>query len=313
MIRTNEPSGLSFLAAPVAPDPAEAKARFAFLGIPFGVPYDMADVCPPSAGAPDAVRAATRSFCGEHDHYDFDLGGPLAVDGHLDLVDCGDVIGEPHDLDGAARRATACVQDIVAAGAVPLVVGGNHSIPPLVVAGLDQTQPLTILHIDAHLDFRDDVNGVRSGYSSPIRRLRDMPLVRDVVQVGLRGSGSARPADVEAALAAGNVLITAEQVHDAGVAVVLDRLREGARYYITVDVDGLDPSCAPGAAWPLPGGLLFHQAAAIIRAAAARGEVVGADFCEFVPHLDVNGLTALTVVRLLMNIIGIGGRKVTDK
>ena len=143
MPRTTMPSATSFLGAPVASDPAAARARFAFLGMPFGVPYDMAGVCPPSAGAAEAVRAASRQFIGEHDHYDFDLGAALAADGRLDLVDCGDVAGDPRDLAGTARGATDCVEDLVAGGAMPLVVGGDHGIPAALVAGLDQTPSST--------------------------------------------------------------------------------------------------------------------------------------------------------------------------
>ena len=305
MPATTPPQTVSFLGAPVVGDPVEAEARFAFLGMPFGVPYGMEDVSPRSAGAPEAVRAAARGFYGRHDRYDFDLGAPLSADGRLDLVDCGDVAGDPRDLAGNPARATACVRDLVAAGAIPLVVGGDHSIPPLVVGGLDQGAELNVLHIDAHLDFLDELDGVRGGYSSPIRRLRDLACVADVIQVGLRGPGSAGACDVDEALAAGNVLITADQVHEDGVSVVLDRLRDGARYYITVDVDGLDPSYAPATGWPLPGGLLFHQVATILRAVARRCDVAGMDVCELQPSLDVNGLTALTVLRLLMNVIGV--------
>ena len=306
---TTAPKAASFLNAPVVGDPAAAKARFAFLGMPFGVPYVMDEVVSGSAGAPEAVRVATRDFYGRHDRYDFDLGAPLSADGRLDLVDCGDVAGDPYDLPGNAARGSACVRDIVVGGALPLVVGGDHSIPPLVVAGLDQCQELNVLHIDAHLDFIDELGGVRGGYSSPIRRLRELPFVRDIVQVGLRGPGSAGAREVADAVAAGNVLITADQVHDEGVAVVLDRLRDGARYYITIDVDGLDPSYAPATGWPLPGGLMFPQVAGILRAVARRCEVVGVDVCELVPALDVNGLTALSVMRLLMNVIGVTAAK----
>ena len=303
--RTRQPASLSFLGCPTVADPRDVAASYAFLGVPCGVPYDAAGVYPPSAGGAEAVRAASADYVGAHDHYDFDLGAPLAATNSLDLVDCGDVVGEPRDLDGTALRATSCVRDLVAGGALPLVVGGDHAIPPLVVAGLDQSRPLDILHIDAHLDFRDEVDGVRGGYSSPIRRLRDLPFVRDVIQVGLRGGGSARSCEVADAVAAGNVLITADEIHEHGVAVVLDRLRPGGRFYITVDVDGLDPSCAPGTLWPAPGGLFFHQAAAIIRATARRGSIAGMDVCEFVPDRDLNGLTALTILRLLMNVIGL--------
>ena len=306
---TTAPKSTSFLCAPVVSDPADAKARFAFLGMPFGVPYVMEEVAPRCAGAPEAVRAATAGFYARHDRYDFDLGAPMAADGRLDLVDCGDVAGDPYDLAGNAARASACVRGIVAAGALPLVVGGDHSIPPLVVAGLDQDRELNILHIDAHLDFLDERDGVRGGYSSSARRLRELPFVRDIVQIGLRGPGTAGAREVDEAIAAGNVLITADQVHEEGVSVVLDRLRDGARYYITIDVDGLDPSYAPATGWPLPGGLMFPQVAAILRAVARRCEVVGVDVCELVPALDVNGLTTLSVMRLLMNVIGVTAAK----
>ena len=113
-----------------------------------------------------------------------------------------------------------------------------------------------MLHVDAHLDFRDEVAGLRDGYSSPIRRLRELPWVRTVVQVGLRDVGSAREDEVTAARAAGNVLVRAEEVHERGVDDLLEFFEPGARVYITVDVDGLDPSCAPGTLWPAPGGAL---------------------------------------------------------
>ena len=127
---TTPPKTVSFLGAPVVCDPAEVQARFAFLGMPFGVPYDMEGIAPRSSGGPDAVRAATRGFYGEHDRYDFDLGGPMSADGWLSLVDCGNVAGDPYSVAGYAARATNYVHDLVAAGATPLVVGGDHSIPP---------------------------------------------------------------------------------------------------------------------------------------------------------------------------------------
>ena len=214
----DSPSGPTFLGAPLYLEPGAAPADYAFLGVRYGAPYDMGNVCPPAAAAPQAVRAASAVYRDDLEHYDFDLGGPLFPEAaRRRLVDCGDVPGVPRDLAGNLERATAAVRSIVAAGAVPLMLGGDHAIPPLVVRGLDDAEPLDVLHIDAHLDFRDEVGGVRDGYSSPIRRLRELPWVRTIVQVGLRDIGSARPADVEAALAAGNVLVRAEEVHERGV------------------------------------------------------------------------------------------------
>lgn len=304
------PRDTAFLNAPLAltasaRDGLPEGAAFAFLGIPYGSPYDMANVSPPSALAPGAVRAASRVYEGCAAHYDFDLGGPLIPDDAEGLfVDCGDVPGDPRDLAGNAQRATAVVRTLAAAGVIPLVVGGDHAIPPLVVRGLSDAEPLDVLHIDAHLDFRDEVDGVKDGFSSPLRRLRDLPWVRHVVQVGLRDVGSARPGDVEAAVAAGNVLVPAEEVHRDGVDRIINMFPADGRVYITVDIDGLDPSCAPGTLWPAPGGLFFWQTARLVRGVASRGRLAGMDVCEFAPSLDPQGHTALVIVRLLMLALG---------
>ena len=88
-----------------------------------------------------------------------------------------------------------------------------------------------------------------------------------------------------------------------------ERIPNGAPCYVTVDVDGLDPSTAPGVQWPLPGGLTFPEAARLLRGVATKGELVGIDVCEFAPSLDVRGLTALTIVRLLTNVLGAAARR----
>jgi agmatinase len=124
------------------------------------------------------------------------------------------------------------------------------------------------------------------------------------VQVGLRDVGSARPAEVEAARAAGNLLMTAEQVHRHGVDGIVEHFPAGSRLYLTVDVDGLDPSCAPGVLWPAHGGLVFWQAARLVRGLVSRCRLAGIDVCEFVPDRDPQGHTALVIVRLLMIAMG---------
>jgi agmatinase len=307
---SKSPGKTGFLGAPFAPLRGAERADFAYLGIPLVVEYgdepvasaDAAAATAPAAA--DAVRIASACFVNTFDHHDFDLGGPLVPAGcTMRLVDCGDVeFGGDLPVDIAA--ATAAVRDIVAVGAVPLVVAGDHSVPPVVVRGLDDTRPLDILHVDAHLDFRDEVAGIRDGYSSPIRRLRELPWVRTVVQVGLRDVGSARDAEVAAARAAGNILVRAEEVHERGVDGLAELFPEGGRVYITIDVDGLDPSCAPGTLWPAPGGLWFWQVARLLRGVIARSALAGMDICEFVPRCDPQGHTALAAARLLMNAVG---------
>ena len=101
--------------------------------------------------------------------------------------------------------------------------------------------PITLVQIDQHIDWRDEVNGVREGLSSPIRRASEMPHIGEIFQIGLRATGSARTEEVEAARAYGAHLITAYELHDVGMDAILARIPDGGRYYITVDMDGMDP------------------------------------------------------------------------
>ena len=314
-------AGATFLGSRPCAGPASAPRGFAFFGAPYVTPY-APDADPPfaaggmpggpgsSSAAPDAVRAASQVYLTELDHYDFDAGGALEEPGSpLPLVDCGDVPCPAGDPAGSSAAITAATRAAVSAGAVPLVVGGDHAVPFFVVRGLDDRLPVHVLQIDAHLDFRDEVGGVRDGYSSPMRRLRELDTVETIVQVGLRDIGSARPQEVAAAQAAGNVLVRADEVHEFGVDRIPLLFPEGGRLYITVDVDGLDPSCAPGVLWPAPGGLFFWQAARLIRALATRCRLAGMDVCEFVPARDPQGLTALVVARLFMIALGASLRR----
>jgi len=146
-----------------------------------------------------------------------------------------------------------------------------------------------------------------------VRRIREMPWVGRIVQVGLRGVGSARPQEVDEALDAGNILIRADEVHDAGVGAVLGHLTPDAPWYVTLDVDGLDPSIAPGTGYPVPAGLTYRQAAGLIRDLAGRGLLAGMDATEIHPDLDVRGLTALTTLRLFATAMAMSVRASGDE
>ena len=289
----------------------DRRSAFAFIGLPMGSPYDTRGVNSPTATAPDHVREMSwEQECQvEAHHYDFDLDGPLMPSGAPpDLIDYGDIIGDPRDIEGSKRFATEVIDSALENGALPFVVGGDHSITPIVVRAYEDLSALNVLHIDAHLDFRDEVSGIRDGYSSPIRRVREMPWVGTIVQVGLRGVGSARPQEVRDAVRAGNTIIKAADLHEKGVAWVIDQLPWDAPWYITIDVDGLDPSIAPGTGYPVPDGLTYRQGVALIRAVAQRGLLAGMDVNEIHPTLDLRGLTALTVLRFLVNAMGVSAR-----
>ena len=265
--------------------------RFAVIGIPHGVPYPGRS----SAGAgeaPRAIRERSARYGRMLAHHDFDLG---RAPGALSLADCGDV---------PAAEAAAAVRSILKAGAVPIVLGGDDSTTALALRGFEAGEPLHILQIDAHIDYRDEVDGVRDGYSSPMRRAAEMPWVKRIVHCGTRGVGSARPDDVRDTLARGNSIVTARELKKRGTWRVLDEFPPGARYYIAFDCDGMDPAVMPGTSAPLPGGLAFDDAADLLIGLARRGRVAGINVAEHYPSLDVNGITAIAITRLLVNLMG---------
>jgi agmatinase len=304
-----EHPSVTFLGAPSVPAVEGSGADFGFVGVPCTTDYEGGGGLGPSAGAPNAVRAASLEFEYHRllDHYDFDCGGVVMPAG-VNLVDVGNVACASGDLHAAALDAAAVVNAIVGAGGIPLIVGGDDALPPMVGAGLDQQTGFHVLHVDAHLDFRDEVNGVRDGYSSPIRRLRELPQVGDIVQVGLRGIGSARLKEVKDALAAGNVIVPARELHAVGAGRILDSLSDSRPWLVTIDCDGLDPSVAPGVEWPEPDGVTYGEVATLVHGLAAQGRIAAIVFTEFSPRHDVRSLTALAVCRLLMNVVSLSPR-----
>lgn len=294
----------TFLNVPHVSDLARIEADIAILGIPYGAPYVMSGVAGHSAEAPAAIRAASFQFCDGFDHYDFDLGGPLLDGRDIRIVDCGDVPGEPLDIPATCRRATEAVRAILDRGALPIILGGDHSASCQSFKAYEGRGPITVVQIDAHADWRHEVNGVTEGYSSPMRRASELPWVKHIVQVGLRGTGSARGEEVRDALAWGARLITARQVHQQGIGAVLEAIPNGGNYLITVDCDGVDPTVMPGVAGPVPGGLTFPQVAELMQGVARKGRVVGLEIVELVPDLDVNQITAITAGRIILNVIG---------
>lgn len=296
-LRTDSPE-LGFLGLPVNTNLTELDAEMAILGMPFGWPYVQAGATAGCADAPAAIRRRSARQARFVDHWDFDANGPLAL---RRAVDAGDVPGTAEDGPGNGRRITAAVSTILDRGAIPIGLGGDDSVPIPMLRAYEGLGPLTILQVDAHLDFRDEVSGVREGYSSPMRRASEMDHVGRIIQVGLRGVGSARASDVEVAREAGNLLVTAAQLRARGVAWLLGQLPADASVFVSFDGDGLDPSVMPGVSAPAPGGLSYMEAVELL--AGVRTRLAGAVFTEYVPALDVNELSALVVTRLVCALL----------
>jgi agmatinase len=302
------PPPIPYLGADIQTNLASVAADFAFIGIPYGIPYGPQGLHSDAGNAPKAIRERSARFTRHDGHYDFDLGGTTLGGTGVTWVDCGDVAGST-DVNENARRATDAVGILLSRGAVPIIFGGDDSVPPLCVSAFEHHGPVNVLQIDAHIDFRDVVHGVRGGYSSTIRRIREMPWVHRIVQVGARGTGSARPQDYEDALKAGNIIVPAEQVHDEGISCVTSHFSDDLPWFVTIDIDGLDPTIAPGTGAPLPGGLSFHQARGIFKHLASRCQLAGVDVVEHLPSLDVRDTTSLTITRLLINVMGFAARR----
>ncbi|MEM9242298.1 MAG: agmatinase [Pseudomonadota bacterium] len=297
----------TFLQFPFAEDLDALEADIAILGIPYGMPYTPLEMANDQSRAPDCLRMASDPHMISYtlNHYDFDLGGPLFDGRDIRVVDCGNAVTDMGDHSASYRNAEAAVRKILKAGATLISLGGDHGIPIPVLRAMDDVgEKITLVQIDAHIDWRDDVNGERHGYSSPIRRASEMDWIGDIVQIGIRGIGSARVSEVETAKAYGADIITAYEMHEIGIQAVLDRIPDGGPYYLTVDADGMDPSIMPGVMAQTPGGLTWLQARGLVHGLVKKGRVVGMDLNEIAPSNDVGGITMIHAERLICNFIG---------
>lgn len=293
----------TFMNFPLHTDIATLEADVAIIGMPYGDPYAMSEVSNDQSNAPTAVRRASQRLQQALDRWDFDFNGTLFDGRPIRVVDVGDVPADPFDMKAHYRRAEAAIRLIVERGAVPVTIGGDHGVPIPIFRGLRDKAPVILIHVDAHLDWREDVNGVREGYSSTIRRASEMAWIDRIFQIGIRGTGSAREGEYKAALKRAQI-VTAWEIHDHGMQAVLDRIPDGGRYYITIDADGIDPSVMPAVNAPQFGGLLYHQMRTLIHGLVNKGRVIGLDVVEITPRLDVNDMTSLVAGKFITNFIG---------
>ncbi|MDY0884924.1 arginase family protein [Dongia soli] len=296
----------AFLDWPVVTNPAEWQADIAIIGIPQSEPYPH-DPCPnDQARAPDIVRGQSSQFCDGPERWDFDIGAPLQECLPPRCIDIGNLVWGDEPFDAHFQRVAEAARRLWSSGAMVLAIGGDHGVTIPLLQALDVLQrPVYIVHIDAHLDWRDDVAGVKRGYSSPLRRASELPWIAGMTQIGLRGTGSARRGEVEAALAYGSTLVPAAELHERGIDAIIDDLPRDHAFFVTIDADGLDPALMPGVMGPVPGGVRPEQVKRLLKRLAERGPVVGMDIVEIAPSFDfANQLTSITAGRLFINLIG---------
>lgn len=276
----------------------------ALFGAPHGTPYRGIDNRPYET-APNSLRKALKADQDFIASWDFDFGGPLlGKDQKFRLADLGDLPTQSKQAARNRQMIEETTRAILSLGAVPLMIGGDDSVPIPFIAGFSDISPLTILQIDAHIDWRQERYGEPLGFSSTMRRASEMRHVEKIIQVGLRGMGSAREAEVRDAEAWGARLITAASIHEQGIGLALDEIKAGSALLITLDCDALDWSIMPAVTYPTTGGLTYTQVTRLVQGAIAKARLVGFDLIEFVPKRDKGGIGTFTAARLICNAIG---------
>jgi agmatinase len=279
----------------------------AIVGAPAATPYpSVGAYC---AAAPMAIRTASAAYTANAAHMDFDLGGPIFPSGPGSAADLGDLAYEEAEPAKNRDRIRDTVRAIIERGAVPVVIGGDDSVPIPMFQAFAGHGPLTLVQIDAHIDWRDEVAGERLGLSSTMRRASEMAQIERIIQVGQRGIGSARVSDFEDARRYGVRFVPASALDGSGADSVVELVPEGRPVIINFDCDALDPAIMPGVIAPTPGGLSYWQAIRILHGIAARAPVAAFSLVEFMPERDIAGLGAQTASRILCNMLGLIARQ----
>jgi agmatinase len=208
-------------------------------------------------------------------------------------------------------RAEACLANIEATtrklldkGALPVTLGGDHSVPIPILRAYDSQPPLFVVQLDAHLDYVNERHGVREGHGNVMRRIHEMPHVTGIAQLGIRGPGSSGPGDFEDAIRNGSIIIGAREFRRIGYQQALSRIPAAPRYYVTIDIDSIDASLASGSGSPSFGGFTYLELVDFLRALAKKGEIVGFDLVEVAPQYDPAEITAQMAARIILDFLG---------
>lgn len=260
-----------------------------------------------AAGAPAAIRGALGWHSITRTRWDFDVDAPIM--GAARVADYGVVLTDPDDPVGNREAIERRTREVVQADAIPVILGGDDSVPIPFLAGLAAVgRPLTVVQVDAHIDWRDELDGNRYGYSSTMRRASEMAHVENIVQVGIRGPGSASADEVATAKAWGAKIVPMTRLYAEGIRAAIDAVPEGADVVLCIDVDGLDPQLVPGVLLPAYGGLSYRDAVALFDGISRKARIVGANFVEFVPDRDPSGEGAKAIARLICCLVAMATR-----
>jgi agmatinase len=292
----------TFGKSPICADWDKIDANVAVMGAPLDMGTQF------RAGArfgPRAIREASTLFSfGHGGSYDHEDDVVYMTSEKVRMVDIGDADIVHTDQAKSLANIEYGVRKILKAGALPVVMGGDHSVNIACVNAFSDQEPIHIVQLDAHLDFVDERHGVRNGHGSPMRRAADHKYVTGLSQIGIRNVSSTAREGYETARKMGSDILSVREFRKLGVDAVLARIPAVKNYYLTIDIDGFDPSIAAGTGTPSHGGFLYYEGLELIAGLAKRGTIVGVDLVEVAPDYDHTGSTAILAAQLLLNTIG---------
>ena len=287
---------------PYIEDWDKIKADIAVLGAPFDAGSQF------RSGArmgPRGIREASTLFSfghgGAYDHED-DITY-LPAD-NTRIVDIGDADIIHTDTIQSHANIEFGVKKILEAKAIPVVLGGDHSVNIPCINAFRNEDPIHIIQIDAHLDFVNERHGVRFGHGNPMYRASEKEYVSGMTQIGIRNvSSTAREGYIEAK-ERGSKIFSVRQFRKMGISQILNTIPKNIRYYLTIDIDAFDPSIASGTGTPSHGGFYYYEILELIEGLTKQGNIAGLDLVEVAPDYDITNSTSTLAAQLLMNIMG---------
>jgi guanidinopropionase len=266
-----------------------------------GVPFDMGvNFRSGARHGPAAIREASRIIRQVHPTSGI---APFRL---CNVADVGDATVNALDAAASIGLIEASFREIHAAGATPIAIGGDHTIPLPILRVLARDNPVGVVQFDSHPDTLDELLGTKVNHATTFRRGVEEGLIdpKRTIQIGLRGSRFSEN-DVKWGADAGFRVITIDEYEKIGRDAVIkeiDRVTGKGRTYITFDIDGLDAAYAMGTGVPEVGGFSVRDAQVMIRSLQGK-HLVGADICEVAPVYDPTGQTALNAANLLFEML----------
>ena len=271
-----------------------------------GAPFDFGSQFRSGARmGPRGIREASTLFSfGHGGAYDHEDDITYLPSDSTKIVDIGDADIIHTDTIKSHENIKFGVKKIIEAKAIPVILGGDHSINIPCIEAFEDQESIHVIQIDAHLDFVDERHGVRYGHGNPMRRASEKSYVSGMTQIGIRNVSSTAKEGYIDARAKGSKIFSVRHLREMGINKILEQIPKDKRYYITIDIDAFDPSIASGTGTPSHGGFNYYEILELLDGIIKQGKVVGLDLVEVAPDYDLTNSTATLAAQLLMNTIG---------